>query len=241
MSTRKSAGDDVEVAVEVTIPATLGTPAGASISADIATVDGIVDSILVDTGTTIPATLGSPAGADMSTDIATIDGIVDSILVDTGTTIPATLGSPAGADMSTDIAALQTDLDTLTTNQEGMRYWFEAPITAAANAGVTTVCTVATQKVMVESVTIESNGATTADLTSAAVACGAAQVNTIISAATAARANIAATDQSVSGSGYWSLDIGGTVAIDLQGTGATAVDFTVTVGYSPIVSGGTVS
>ena len=48
------------------------------------TIDGIVDSILVDTGTTLPATL------------ATIDGIVDDILVDTSTTLPATLATIDG-------------------------------------------------------------------------------------------------------------------------------------------------
>jgi len=42
-----------------------------SIESKLDTVDGIVDSILVDTGTTLPATL------------STIDGIVDTILIDT--------------------------------------------------------------------------------------------------------------------------------------------------------------
>ena len=62
----------------------------------LATVDTNVDQILVDTGTTIPAT------------IATVDGIVDTILVDTGTTIPATLTTIDGiidsilGDTSTD-------------------------------------------------------------------------------------------------------------------------------------------
>ena len=44
---------------------------GLATSAELAVVDGIVDTILVDTGTTIPATL------------STIDGIVDTILLDT--------------------------------------------------------------------------------------------------------------------------------------------------------------
>ena len=46
----------------------------------LATVDGNVDAILVDTATTIPATLTTMTGK-----IDTIDGIVDSILADTGT------------------------------------------------------------------------------------------------------------------------------------------------------------
>jgi hypothetical protein len=51
-----------------------------TIDADIATIDGIVDDILVDTGTTIPGTITT-----IDDEIAVIDGIVDDILVDTGT------------------------------------------------------------------------------------------------------------------------------------------------------------
>ena len=71
--------------------ARLGAPAGAAVSADIATVDGVVDSVLVDTGTTLPATLSTMEGK-----IDTVDGIADSILVDTGTTLPATLSTIEG-------------------------------------------------------------------------------------------------------------------------------------------------
>lgn len=59
-----------------TLPATLAT-----IEGKIDTIDGIVDAILVDTGTTLDGKLN------------TIDGIVDSILVDTGTTIPAQIAA----------------------------------------------------------------------------------------------------------------------------------------------------
>ena len=55
-----------------------------SIETKLDTVDGIVDSILVDTGTTLDGK------------IDTIDGIVDSILEDTGTTLPATLSTIDG-------------------------------------------------------------------------------------------------------------------------------------------------
>ena len=107
--------------------ARLGAPAGASVSADIADlptvaefnartilsanyataanlaiVDGIVDDILVDTGTTIPATIDDlPTVAEFNARtilaasyataaaLAIVDGIVDDILVDTGTSLPA--------------------------------------------------------------------------------------------------------------------------------------------------------
>lgn len=42
-------------------------------AAALATVGGVVDSILVDTGTTLPATLGTPADTDIATDIANIE------------------------------------------------------------------------------------------------------------------------------------------------------------------------
>lgn len=74
------------------------------------TIDGIVDSILVDTGTTIPATLGTPTAADIATDLANIqtsaDGaatptevnaeVVDALTVDTyaeSTGVPAATSS----------------------------------------------------------------------------------------------------------------------------------------------------
>lgn len=59
----------------------IGTPAGVSVSADIAAVKADSAAILVDTGTTLDAA------------IAVIDANVDSILVDTGTTLPATLAA----------------------------------------------------------------------------------------------------------------------------------------------------
>lgn len=60
-----------EVVAEFTLEASsaftrLGAPAGASVSADIATIDSNVDAILVDTGTTLPATLAT-AQADLDT------------------------------------------------------------------------------------------------------------------------------------------------------------------------------
>lgn len=71
--------------------ANIGTPAGASVSADIAAVKAVVD------------TIGTPAGADFATDIAAIQTEVDKI------------GTPAGADVSTDIAAIKTEVDKIGT------------------------------------------------------------------------------------------------------------------------------
>lgn len=63
------------------------------------TIDGIVDNILVDTGTTLDGKLD------------TIDGIVDSILVDTGTTLDAAIAVIDGNvdSILADTGELQTD------------------------------------------------------------------------------------------------------------------------------------
>ena len=89
----------------------------------LATVDGNVDAVLVDTGTTIPATLttidgkvdtvdtvadaikavtanlpdsGALSSLATASALATVDGNVDAVLVDTGTTLPATLSTIEG-------------------------------------------------------------------------------------------------------------------------------------------------
>tara|TARA_R110000751_G_scaffold236194_1_gene337488 strand:- start:14257 stop:16401 length:2145 start_codon:yes stop_codon:yes gene_type:complete len=71
-----------------------------SIISKVDVVDGIVDDILVDTGTTIPAT------------IATVDTVVDAILVDTGTTIPATIAT-IDDFLDTEVAAILADTNEL--------------------------------------------------------------------------------------------------------------------------------
>lgn len=58
----------------------------AAVASAVTTIDGIVDSIVEDTGTTLPATLTTIEGK-----IDTVDGVADSILEDTGTTIPGTI------------------------------------------------------------------------------------------------------------------------------------------------------
>jgi hypothetical protein len=89
--------------------ATLGTPAGADFAADIAAIKSDTGAILTDTGTTIPAQIGTPAGADISADIAAVKSDTAATLTDTGTTLPALFGSPAGASVSADIAAVKSD------------------------------------------------------------------------------------------------------------------------------------
>jgi len=51
--------ESILVDTGTTIPATLGSPAGADMSTDIAAIDTVVDAVLVDTGTTIPASISA--------------------------------------------------------------------------------------------------------------------------------------------------------------------------------------
>ena len=93
----------------------LGTPAGASISADIADVESKVD----DLESRVPDTLSlaninaevdtaiSDASLATSAALATVDSNVDAILADTADMQPK-LGTPA-ADLSADIAAVKVD------------------------------------------------------------------------------------------------------------------------------------
>lgn len=87
----------VTVQIYTTFPQTgdsfarLGSPAGASVSADIATIDSNVDAILVDTGTTLQAevdaiqaaVITNAAGTDIAADIVALKAVADAVLVDT--------------------------------------------------------------------------------------------------------------------------------------------------------------
>lgn len=121
-STIKSDTGSILIDTGTTIPATLGTPVGADISADIATVDTVVDgiaadaqSILVDTGTTIPATLGTPVGANLSSDIATNKSDLDSL-------IAAIITNAVGVDLAADILAIDAVVDAIEVITAQMRF-----------------------------------------------------------------------------------------------------------------------
>ncbi len=102
----------------------------------LATVDGNVDAILVDTSTSLPADIAAIssldaagvrsaiglASANLDTQLGTIDTNVDAVLVDTGTTLPATLSTIDGnvdailVDTGTTLpAAIPSVSDILTT------------------------------------------------------------------------------------------------------------------------------
>ena len=115
---------------------------------------------------------------------------------------------------------------------------FEKSITSAANAGDVTVATITDNPCLIESVVIHADAAQTADMTSCGVFGGAAKVITFIAAADAIQASLDAADKQVAWTGAVRLAATKTIVISLVGTGATAVDLTITVKYRPCGAGG---
>ena len=172
-------------------------------------------------------------------------GVIGTIVNAGGTaTLGALLGDFANSSLVTRLGNLQTEANKIETpsdacnRQAGKTQIFTKNITAAANAGVTTVGTITTQSCLIKRIVLRANGVTTADLTSAAIEGGASQAVEFISAATAVTASINADDEQVAFSGAAVLDATKTITIDLQGTGATAVDLDVIVEYCAIAAGG---
>jgi len=140
----------VDTAATLIDTAEIGS-AGAGLSAlataaNLATVDTVVDAILVDTADMQPK-LGSPA-ADLAADIAAAKVDTAAILVDTADMQPK-LGSPA-ADVSADIAAVKVDtaatlVDTTVigaagaglTDLGGMSTGMKAEVNAEADTAIT--------------------------------------------------------------------------------------------------------
>jgi len=120
----------------------------------------------------------------------------------------------------------------------------EVSVTSAANAGNVTVATVNTQPCLINSVVLHADAAQTGDLTTAAIYAGAGNVITLIGPGDATQANLDAMDKQIGKT----FDLGGvrlaatkTIVIDLLGTGATAVDLTVTIVYAACANGGYLS
>lgn len=82
--------------------------------ASVDTIDGIVDAILVDTGTTLPATLGTPAGADMAADIAAVKAETALIVADTNE-LQADWADGGRLDLILDARSSHSVADVLTT------------------------------------------------------------------------------------------------------------------------------
>jgi hypothetical protein len=89
----------------------LGAPAGASVSADIAVIDGNADSILTDTGTTIPAQISGLNNLSA----AQVNAEVDTALADYDAPTKAELDSGLAGLNDPTAAAIRTEIDSNST------------------------------------------------------------------------------------------------------------------------------
>jgi len=255
-----------DLATDATIAQVVGkksdTVAGTSIVAlakqllaALVVVDGLQDVPTADLATndTMNQVIGNKTDTVAGTSLVALakqiiaDTDVIGTIVNAGgtATLGALLGDFANVTAVTKFANIQTEADKIETpsnacnRQAGKTQIFTKNITAAANAGVTTVGTITDQSCFIKRIVLRANGVTTVDLTSAAIMGGASQAVEFISAATAVTASINADDEQVSYSGGGAvLKATKTIVVDLQGTGATAVDLDVIVEYEAIAAGG---
>jgi len=120
----------------------------------------------------------------------------------------------------------------------GRRQVIQTSVTAAANAGNTTLATVMTQPCLIESVSIRAKSAAPADMTTCAMNAGTANIVHLIVVGLATQANLNTIDKQVGSTNLAELPVGSTIVMDLQGTGATAVDLIVTIAYYACADGG---
>lgn len=147
-----------------------------------------------------------------------------------------------GGDGDT-LETLSDQLDIVTTNtaltRAGHTQFKQYAITIAANAAATTMFTVDDQSVLIKSIIIMSNGATTADFTSLNVKAGSSGTeNTLIPDSLGTFANLEADSYQVAWTGALVLDDTFVIQVNPTGTGATALDMIATVEYIALVDGG---
>ena len=233
-------------------------------SLDLAHTD--LDTIITNVGTVDTVVDGIQTDLDNATDgLGALKTLIDANQVDLDAIIAGVITNAAGADVATDVVAMQADIDHATyglsaiqvqvddiqdkvdgtdatavalRREYGRNQVMEFSVTAAANAGVTTVATITTQPCLIKRVVIHADAGQTLDMTSCALKGGTAQSVELIAAGVAIQASLDATDKQVSASGAWRLAATKTIDIDLQGTGATAVDLTITIEYEACVDGG---
>jgi len=225
---------DASAATLGSIYGILGDPA-TTITADISTVDGKADTISTAVVTTIPGTITTLNTAVVTDIPASITTLNTAVVTD----IPATI---TAIDTIVDNIEDYVDGTTATPNayrrEYGRTQIKEVSITANADAGVTTVATITTQPCMIKSVTIHADAAQTADMTTCAVEGGTNQVVEFIGTTDAIQANLDAADKQVGWTGAVRFAASEVITIDLQGTGATATDLTISIEYMSCVDGG---
>ena len=112
-------------------------------------------------------------------------------------------------------------------------------VTAAANAAAdTTLATVTTQGCIIQGIVVHADAGQTANLTSCPVHGGDSKVLTFISAADATQGNLDAENKQVGWDGEVYLPTGSTIVMVHNGSGAAALDLTVTIRYISTIDGG---
>jgi hypothetical protein len=165
---------------------------------------------------------------------------------DSGLAKLAAKGNPAAIttyDNTTDsLEAIRDDIDALAGAKiAGKTQIFTKQVTSAADATDVTVATVTTAPVLIKSLTVRANGATTANLTNIGVYGGTSKVVTFINTTDGVKANIDATGEQVTfslGDGPVYLNTAETIVMTLTGTGAAAVDLQVIVELVAVTDGG---
>jgi len=242
--------------------ARLGELDAANIPADIDTLLSRVTAAVALASVCTEARLAELDAANIPTDLATITAYVDELetrltavragyLDELGpTNVPADIdtllsrvtAAVALASVCTEARLAELDAANIPADTHprvmGRTQIFERSVTSAANAGDVIVATVFTQPCLIESIVIYADAAQTADMTSCGIFGGAGKVITFISAADAVQANLNAADKQVAWTGAVRLAATKEIVISLVGTGATAVDLTVTFTYRACVSGG---
>lgn len=151
------------------------------------------------------------------------------------TTILGTRWNSSG-DLGTDIAAIVASTGA---KAVGVTQVFQKSVTSAANTnGLVTLATITTAACLIKSIVVKAVTAVQTDLTSAAVKGGASQVITFLSATDAAVINITSIDQQVSWTGAVELAATKTIVMDVEGTGATAINLLVTIEFEACVDAG---
>lgn len=104
-------------------------------------------------------------------------------------------------------------------------------VTSAADAATDTTLLTAADNVIVECVTVRANTGQTTDLTSCPVKAGTNKVLTIIDDKDGKQTNLDATDKQISWNGRIQLPTAGTIVMEHDGSGSTALDLTVSILY----------
>ena len=193
--------------------------------------------------TVTPAWAASPGTVTFVIVPSALKIVYDILMGGDGVPVWPAAAAPAnGVSFAEALRAIYDDTNAIAADvvdtKEGKLQIFEKSITAAANAGGTTVATITTQPCIIEGVVIHADAGQTADMTSCAVEGGGSQVVEFIGTDVAIQANLDTADDQVSWTGLVRLAATKTTEIDLQGTGATATDLTVVVVYRACVDGG---